>query len=260
MSDRAGGLLFTGASGFVGQSVLVRWLARTDRPVTVLVRAADDVAARARGRAARRARRGRGAARARARAGRDVTARPRAWPRRVPARRPRSTRSSTPPPACASTRRSTRRARSTSPGPQRMLALARRLHADAPAAPLRAGVDRVSSPACTPAVRRGRPPHRPGVSQQLRAVQDRGRGAGRRRGADGLPVQIVRPSSSSATASRAGPRRSTCSTCRCGRWSPAPSTPCPSRIAGCSTSCRSTTSPTGCSRCQTRPPTAAPTT
>jgi long-chain acyl-CoA synthetase len=43
-----GGLLLTGASGFVGQSVLVRWLARTDRPATVLVRAADDVAAQAR--------------------------------------------------------------------------------------------------------------------------------------------------------------------------------------------------------------------
>jgi long-chain acyl-CoA synthetase len=44
----AGGLLLTGASGFVGQSVLSRWLARTDRPVTVLVRAADDAAAQAR--------------------------------------------------------------------------------------------------------------------------------------------------------------------------------------------------------------------
>jgi long-chain acyl-CoA synthetase len=43
-----GGLLLTGASGFVGQSVLARWLARTDRPVTVLVRAADDRAALAR--------------------------------------------------------------------------------------------------------------------------------------------------------------------------------------------------------------------
>jgi thioester reductase-like protein len=46
MSD--GGLLLTGASGFVGQSLLVRWLARTDRPATVLVRAADDVAAQSR--------------------------------------------------------------------------------------------------------------------------------------------------------------------------------------------------------------------
>lgn len=45
---RAGGLLLTGASGFVGQSVLARWLARTDRPVTVLVRAANDDAAFAR--------------------------------------------------------------------------------------------------------------------------------------------------------------------------------------------------------------------
>jgi long-chain acyl-CoA synthetase len=43
-----GALLLTGASGFVGQSVLARWLARTDRPVVVLVRAADDDAARAR--------------------------------------------------------------------------------------------------------------------------------------------------------------------------------------------------------------------
>jgi nucleoside-diphosphate-sugar epimerase len=43
-----GALLLTGASGFVGQSVLARSLARTDRPVVVLVRAADDDAARAR--------------------------------------------------------------------------------------------------------------------------------------------------------------------------------------------------------------------
>jgi nucleoside-diphosphate-sugar epimerase len=47
-ADAPGGLLLTGASGFVGQSLLVRWLARTDRPATVLVRAADDVAAQAR--------------------------------------------------------------------------------------------------------------------------------------------------------------------------------------------------------------------
>ncbi|HMJ36532.1 MAG TPA: SDR family oxidoreductase [Baekduia sp.] len=46
--SRRGGLLLTGASGFVGQSVLARWLARTDRPVTVLVRAGDDDAAQAR--------------------------------------------------------------------------------------------------------------------------------------------------------------------------------------------------------------------
>ncbi len=45
---RAGRLLLTGASGFVGQSVLARWLARTVRPVTVLVRAASDDAAFAR--------------------------------------------------------------------------------------------------------------------------------------------------------------------------------------------------------------------
>lgn len=43
-----GALLLTGASGFVGQSVLARWLRRTDHPVVVLVRAADDDAARAR--------------------------------------------------------------------------------------------------------------------------------------------------------------------------------------------------------------------
>ena len=49
MTDASGGgLLLTGASGFVGQSVLVRWLLRTDRPATVIVRAADDVAAQAR--------------------------------------------------------------------------------------------------------------------------------------------------------------------------------------------------------------------
>src|SRR4051794_26759742 len=43
-----GALLLTGASGFVGQSLVARWLARTDRPLVVLVRAADDDAARAR--------------------------------------------------------------------------------------------------------------------------------------------------------------------------------------------------------------------
>ncbi|MCW2985962.1 MAG: NAD-dependent epimerase/dehydratase family protein, partial [Conexibacter sp.] len=43
-----GALVLTGASGFVGQSLLARWLARSDRPVVVLVRAADDDAARAR--------------------------------------------------------------------------------------------------------------------------------------------------------------------------------------------------------------------
>src|SRR4051794_3527105 len=42
-----GGLLLTGASGFVGQSVLARWL-KTGRPVTVLIRAADDAAAQRR--------------------------------------------------------------------------------------------------------------------------------------------------------------------------------------------------------------------
>jgi nucleoside-diphosphate-sugar epimerase len=42
-----GALLLTGASGFVGQSVLVRWLAR-DRRAVVLLRAEDDEAATAR--------------------------------------------------------------------------------------------------------------------------------------------------------------------------------------------------------------------
>jgi long-chain acyl-CoA synthetase len=48
MPDAGGALLLTGASGFVGQSVLARRLQQTDRPVVVLVRAADDAAARAR--------------------------------------------------------------------------------------------------------------------------------------------------------------------------------------------------------------------
>ncbi|MDX6700428.1 MAG: hypothetical protein QOF26_654 [Baekduia sp.] len=43
-----GGLLLTGASGFVGQSLLARRLAASDQPVTVLIRAADDDAAQAR--------------------------------------------------------------------------------------------------------------------------------------------------------------------------------------------------------------------
>jgi len=48
MTEMTGGLLLTGASGFVGQSLLMRWLARTDRVATVLIRAADDDAAHAR--------------------------------------------------------------------------------------------------------------------------------------------------------------------------------------------------------------------
>jgi nucleoside-diphosphate-sugar epimerase len=43
-----GGLLLTGASGFVGQSLLARRLAASDQPITVLIRAADDDAAQAR--------------------------------------------------------------------------------------------------------------------------------------------------------------------------------------------------------------------
>jgi nucleoside-diphosphate-sugar epimerase len=47
-SHPRGGLLLTGASGFVGQSLLARRLAASDEPVTVLIRAADDDAAQAR--------------------------------------------------------------------------------------------------------------------------------------------------------------------------------------------------------------------
>src|SRR3989442_15721502 len=46
--DREGGLLLTGATGFVGMELLARYLERTDRRVYALVRGADDreVAAR----------------------------------------------------------------------------------------------------------------------------------------------------------------------------------------------------------------------
>lgn len=45
---KAGHLFLTGATGAVGEEVLERWLARTADRVTVMVRAADDAAARAR--------------------------------------------------------------------------------------------------------------------------------------------------------------------------------------------------------------------
>jgi thioester reductase-like protein len=48
MADDDGALLLTGASGFLGQSLLLRWLTRTEAPATVLVRAPDDRAAQAR--------------------------------------------------------------------------------------------------------------------------------------------------------------------------------------------------------------------
>ncbi|MBI5104646.1 MAG: SDR family oxidoreductase [Solirubrobacterales bacterium] len=43
-----GALLLTGATGFLGQELLARIVARSDRPVVALVRAADDAAAQAR--------------------------------------------------------------------------------------------------------------------------------------------------------------------------------------------------------------------
>ena len=48
MSTERGGVLLTGATGFVGMEVLARYLERGDRHVTTLVRAADDATARAR--------------------------------------------------------------------------------------------------------------------------------------------------------------------------------------------------------------------
>jgi thioester reductase-like protein len=48
MSAERGGVLLTGATGFVGMEVLARYLDHSDRHVTTLVRAADDAAARAR--------------------------------------------------------------------------------------------------------------------------------------------------------------------------------------------------------------------
>jgi thioester reductase-like protein len=44
----AGGVLLTGATGFVGMELVARWLERSDRDVTAIVRAADDARARAR--------------------------------------------------------------------------------------------------------------------------------------------------------------------------------------------------------------------
>ena len=43
-----GGVLLTGATGFVGMELVARWLERSDRDVTAIVRAADDADARAR--------------------------------------------------------------------------------------------------------------------------------------------------------------------------------------------------------------------
>ncbi|HEX5193104.1 MAG TPA: SDR family oxidoreductase [Solirubrobacteraceae bacterium] len=43
-----GGVLLTGATGFVGSELVARWLERTARDVTAIVRAADDADARAR--------------------------------------------------------------------------------------------------------------------------------------------------------------------------------------------------------------------
>ena len=46
--DHAGGVLLTGATGFVGMEVLARYLERSERPIVCLVRAGDDAAARER--------------------------------------------------------------------------------------------------------------------------------------------------------------------------------------------------------------------
>ena len=48
MSAERGGVLLTGATGFVGMEVLARYLDHSDRHVTTLVRATDDAEARAR--------------------------------------------------------------------------------------------------------------------------------------------------------------------------------------------------------------------
>ena len=48
MTSADGGVLLTGATGFVGMELLARYLERTDRPVVTLIRARDDDAARAR--------------------------------------------------------------------------------------------------------------------------------------------------------------------------------------------------------------------
>jgi thioester reductase-like protein len=63
MSPSRGSLLLTGATGFVGMELLARYLERSDRDVFVLIRAADDAAARERIEAVLRNLFGRGAER-----------------------------------------------------------------------------------------------------------------------------------------------------------------------------------------------------
>jgi thioester reductase-like protein len=48
VNESRGGVLLTGATGFVGMELLARYLERGERPVAVIVRAADDSAARER--------------------------------------------------------------------------------------------------------------------------------------------------------------------------------------------------------------------
>ena len=67
-----------------------------------------------------------------------------------------------------------------------------------------------------------------------------------------LPITIFRPASSSASATAAGRARSTSSTGRCARSRAAPTSRCPRAATRPSMSCRSTTSPTPCSRSATR--------
>jgi nucleoside-diphosphate-sugar epimerase len=199
MSDRAGGLLLTGASGFVGQSVLARWLARTDRPVTVLVRAANDDAALARvtallGEDAMRTRRGR---RARFHAlAADVTDfDPDAIVARAAAAGAGPIDQVIHAAACVRFDQTLEEARAVNvAGTQRMLALARRLHADHP---LRRYVQVSTAYVAGD--------HPGGFGEGDRRIGQRFRNAYEQSkieaeelvvGAalDGLPVQVVRPS------------------------------------------------------------------
>ena len=245
MSD---GVLLTGATGFVGMELLARYLERTDRRVYALVRGADDREAAARiaahaavpvrsraplcasawsrvrgdltrpGLGAARAARPAGRAHQRDRARRGVgVVRARAAGRARDQRRRHAARCSSSP--SAATRAAACGASPTSP-PRTSPASTRACFSEDD---LDVG---------------------PALSQRLRAVEVRGREPGRTLRACACRSRCCARASSSASATAAGRRRSTCSTGRCARSRAAPTRRCPRAARRPSTSCRSTTSPT----------------